>query len=96
MTHLLFAVEWDTRGGDGGVAGRHGKPGEGGPGGQGGEPCEWYEQLALRFLNVELMNSREEHLGYNFTCTPECVGIGREHRSNTRRMLEWGRPSREL
>jgi hypothetical protein len=43
MTHLLFAVEWDTRGGDGGVAGRHGKPGEGGPGGQGGEPCEWYE-----------------------------------------------------
>jgi hypothetical protein len=43
MTHLLFAVEWDTRGGDGGIAGRHGKPGEGGPGGEGGEPCEWYE-----------------------------------------------------
>ena len=49
MTHLLFAVEWDTRGGDGGVAGRHGKPGEGGLGGEGGEQCEWYEKLVFEF-----------------------------------------------
>jgi hypothetical protein len=41
MTHLLFAVEWDTNGGHGGVAGQHGKPGEGGLGGAGGDSIEW-------------------------------------------------------
>jgi hypothetical protein len=46
-------------------------------------------------LNGELTKPREEHLGYNFTCTPDCVGIGRDNRQ-MRRMLEWGRPSREL
>jgi hypothetical protein len=46
-------------------------------------------------LKGELTDSREEHLGYNFTCTPDCVGIGRDNRQ-MRRMLEWGRPSREL
>jgi hypothetical protein len=95
MTHLLFAVEWDTRGGDGGIVGRHGKPGQGGPGGEGGEPCEWYELLPVGILNGALTKLREEHLGYNFTCTPDCVGIGRDNRQ-MRRMLEWGRPSREL
>lgn len=50
---------------------------------------------SLGFLNEELTNTREEHLGYNFTCTPDCVGIGRDNRQ-MRRMLEWGRPSREL
>jgi hypothetical protein len=50
---------------------------------------------SLSFLNDELTPSREEHLGYNFTCTPDCVGIGRDNRQ-MRRMLEWGRPSREL
>jgi hypothetical protein len=46
MTHLLIAVEWDTRGGSGGPPGHHGKPGKGGPGGKGGVAYEWYSYLA--------------------------------------------------
>jgi hypothetical protein len=51
--------------------------------------------LPVGILNGALTKLREEHLGYNFTCTPDCVGIGRDNRQ-MRRMLEWGRPSREL
>lgn len=40
-THLLFAVQWDVRGGDGGAPGRHGQPGRGGQGGNGGAGHKW-------------------------------------------------------
>lgn len=40
-THLLFAADWDVRGGLGGVSGCHGKPGKGGLGGQGGRGITW-------------------------------------------------------
>lgn len=40
-THLLFAVQWDVKGGLGGSAGKHGQPGKGGKGGAGGSGHEW-------------------------------------------------------
>ena len=43
----------------------------------------------LSFPARELTKFREEHIGYNFTCTPECVGISRDNRP-LRRMLELG------
>ena len=40
-THLLFALQWDIRGGIGGCAGHHGEPGKGGEGGEGGSGHKW-------------------------------------------------------
>lgn len=44
-THLLMAVSWDIRGGQGGIAGMHGTPGAGGIGGRGGAGYTWEEAV---------------------------------------------------
>jgi hypothetical protein len=46
--HLLLAVHWDVRGGNGGSPGRHGEPGRGGKGGAGGAAFTWTEHLGYR------------------------------------------------
>ncbi|KAG8529861.1 uncharacterized protein KY384_005342 [Bacidia gigantensis] len=48
-THLLFAVQWDTRGGKGGKPGRHGNPGSEGTGGNGGVGHQWSELVGYRY-----------------------------------------------
>jgi hypothetical protein len=40
-THLLVAVDWEVKGGQGGPPGQHGTPGLGGKGGPGGQPLSW-------------------------------------------------------
>lgn len=40
--HLIFALNWNVRGGKGGKAGKHGFPGRGGLGGRGGNGYKWY------------------------------------------------------
>ena len=40
-THLLFAVQYDVKGGKGGSPGCHGQAGSGGQGGNGGAGHEW-------------------------------------------------------
>jgi hypothetical protein len=42
-THLLMAVKYDVRGGQGGNPGQHGQPGDGGTGGRGGDGHKWCE-----------------------------------------------------
>jgi len=51
--HLLIAVGWNIRGGDGGVRGVNGKGGRGGPGGPGGRGWSEYVLQRQKFLALE-------------------------------------------
>ncbi|KAL9045598.1 MAG: hypothetical protein Q9214_001384 [Letrouitia sp. 1 TL-2023] len=74
-THLLFASNWDVRGGQGGEPGRHGQPGKGGHRGIGGKGHKWTELVGYTYTcTPNCVGSRTDSASKSLVRTTSKIG----------------------